>query len=185
MCIIISKTIKEEKLRWILPIYRKQISLVAVANLCPYSQRSLERWLKTYREHGEQGLEPQSTKPKTNLRETPIRIKEEIIQLRQETKECTQILSWKLTQEKNIKIHPRTIGKIIKKEGLTKKYRIRKIKYKDIKAPMLVGDILEIDVKDVPQRLNSKRYYQFTAINCASRWRYLKIYEHISNYVIL
>jgi len=176
-----SKTIKEERLRWILPIYHKQIRLVDVAKLCPYSQRSLERWLKTYREHGAQGLEPKSTRPKTNPREIPIRIKEEIIQLRKETQECAQVLAWKLAQAKSINIHPRTIGKIINKEGLTKKYRIRKIKYKYIKAPMLVGDLVEIDVKYVPQRLNNKRYYQFTAIDCASRWRYLKIYETMGN----
>jgi len=64
MCIIMSKTIKEERLRWVLPIYHKQISLVEAAKVCPYSQRSLERWLKAYRDSGGRGLEPQSTRPR-------------------------------------------------------------------------------------------------------------------------
>ena len=81
MCTIMPKTIKEERLRWILPICHKQVRLVDVAKVCPHSQRSLERWLATYRQHGEAGLEPRSTRPKTNPKETPIRIKEEIIQL--------------------------------------------------------------------------------------------------------
>jgi transposase InsO family protein len=34
----------------------------------------------------------------------------------------------------------------------------------------------------VPGRVDSIRYYQFTAIDCATRWRYLKIYEDKSNY---
>ena len=180
MCVSMSKTIKQERLRWILPIYNKEVRLVDVAKVCPYSQRSLERWLRVYREHGEQGLEPKSTRPKTNPNETPIRIKEQIIQLRKGTGECAQVLAWKLL-DKGININERTVGKIIKQEGLTRKYRVRKVNYKYIKAPLLIGDMVEIDVKYVPNKIQGKRYFQFTAIDCASRWRYLKIYEDQSN----
>ncbi|MFH1610509.1 MAG: DDE-type integrase/transposase/recombinase, partial [Patescibacteria group bacterium] len=69
----------------------------------------------------------------------------------------------------------------IKNEGLTKKYRIRKIKYKYVKALLKLGELVEVDVKYVPKRLNNRQYYQFTAIDCASRWRYLKIYDDIGN----
>lgn len=174
------KTIQEERLRWILPIYRQEIKLVDAAKVCPHSQRSLERWLAVYREHGEQGLEPKSTRPKTNPNETPIRIKEEVIQLRKQTKECARVLKWKL-EDKGIRINERTIGKIIKREGLTRKYRVRKIKYVYIKAKLKPGELVEVDVKYVPKELNGLRYYQFTAIDCATRWRYLKVYADIGN----
>jgi len=180
MCIIMPKTIKEERLRWILPIYNKEIKLVDVSKVCPHSQRSLERWLSAYRKSGEQGLEPKSTRPKTNPNETPIRIKEEIISLRKDTHECAKVLKWKLA-DKNIQINERTIGKIIKNEGLTRKYRIRKINYKYVKALLKVGELVEIDIKYVPHKLNGKRYYQYTAIDCSSRWRYLKIYSDCGN----
>ena len=88
MCVNMPKTIKEERLRWILPIARKEIKLKDAAKVCPHSQRSLERWLAAYKRYGEAGLEPKSTRPKTNPRETPIRIKERIIELRKETKRC-------------------------------------------------------------------------------------------------
>jgi hypothetical protein len=65
------KTIKEERLRWILPIYNKEIKLKDVAKVCPYSQRSLERWLALLKKQGEAGLEPKSTRPKSNPKETP------------------------------------------------------------------------------------------------------------------
>jgi len=71
MCINMSKTIKEERLRWVLPIYNKEVKLKDVAKVCPYSQRSLERWLAKYRKHGERGLEPESTRPKSHPNETP------------------------------------------------------------------------------------------------------------------
>jgi transposase InsO family protein len=72
-------------------------------------------------------------------------------------------------------------GKIIKKEGLIRKYRIRKLQYKYIKVKPSLGELVEIDVKYVPKRLNKKRYYQFTAIDCATRWRYLKVYDNMGS----
>jgi len=171
-----AKTIKEERLRWVLPIYNKEIKLVDAAKVCPYSKRSLERWLSNYRKYGEKGLELRSTSPKTSPNETPIRTKERVIELRRQTKLCALKLSWRLEKD-GIIIHPRTIGKIIKKEGLTRKYRTKKIKYQCLKFPLRPGELVEIDVKYVPARIKGRRYYQFTAIDCDSRWRYLKIYD--------
>ena len=181
MCIKMPKNIKEERLRWILPIAEGEIRLADAAKVCPHSKRSLERWLATYRKYGEVGLEPKSTRPKSNPRDTAIRKKERVIELRKETKLGAQKLHWKLLKEGTF-IHPRTIGKIIKSEGLTRKYRIRKIQYKYVRAVLKAGELVEIDVKFVPKRLGNRRYYQFTAIDCATRWRYLKIYEDISNH---
>lgn len=175
------KTIKEERLRWVKPIADGEIKLVDVAKVCPHSQRSLERWLAEYNKRGKAGLEPKSTRPKTNPRETPIRIKERVIELRKETSKCSLKLKWKLEKE-GIKLHKNTIQKIIKREGLVRKYRVRKLKYKYIKVSLGGGDLIEIDVKYVPNLVENKQYYQFTAIDCASRWRYLKIYDNYSNY---
>ncbi|MBU0707949.1 helix-turn-helix domain-containing protein [Patescibacteria group bacterium] len=94
MCINIPKTIKEERLRWVLPIYNKEVKLIDVSKVCPHSQRSLERWLSEYRKHGENELIPKSTRPKTNPNETPIRTKERVIELRKKTKKCALKLTW-------------------------------------------------------------------------------------------
>lgn len=176
-----SKSIKEERLRWILHIERGELKLSDVAKICPYSQRSLERWLAAYRGDGESALEPVSTRPKTNPKETPIQIKEQVIALRKKTDLCALKLKWRLAKE-GVFVHERTIGKILKAEGLVRKYRKKKIKYKYIKAEQKPGELIEIDVKYVPGRVAGKRYFQYTAIDCASRWRYLKIYENQSTY---
>jgi len=174
------KTIKEERLRWVLPIINKEMRLVEVNKLCPHSKRSLERWVSAYRKGGEKALEPKSTQPKSQPHETSIRIKEEVISLRKKTKLCSQKLHWKL-KKKGINVPVRTIGKIIKQEGLTRKYRTRKLQVKYIKPALKPGELIEIDVKYVPKKLNFRRYYQFTAIDVATRWRYLAIYESQSN----
>lgn len=180
-----AKTIKEERLRWVLPIAGKEVKLVDVAKVCPYSQRSLERWLAAYKKHGEAGLEPKSTARKTQENETPIRIKEHIIGLRKETKKCALKLHWQMKTE-GLVIPPRTIGEILKREGLVRRYRVKRIKYKYIKAAVQPGELVEIDVKYVPGMIAGQQYFQYTAIDRSSRWRHLEIYdEQINHHSVL
>ena len=174
------KTIAEERLRWITPVLNEEMKLVDIAKICPHSERSLKRWKASYLKYGIKGLEPKSTRPHTQPNETSIRIKEEVISLRKKTKLCAQKLHWRLEKE-GLVVPVSTIGKIIKKEGLVRKYRVKKLKYKYIKVPLSAGELVEIDVKYVPRKLDSKRYYQFTAIDCSSRWRYLKVYDEQNN----
>lgn len=171
-----AKTIKEERMRWVLPIARDEVKLVDVAKICPHSKRSLERWVAAYRVGGEVALEPKSTEPKTQPKETPIWIKERIIEVRKKTKKCALKIHWQLKKEGLI-VPVRTIGKILKKMKLVRKYRVKKIKYKYLRAERQPGELVEIDVKHVPGHVAGKRYFQYTAIDTASRWRYLEIYD--------
>lgn len=174
-------TIKEERLRWVLPIFNKELKLKDVSKVCPHSQRSLERWIALYKKHGEAGLIPKSTRPRSHPKETKIRVKERVIELRKQTQKCALKLKWQLDKE-GIDLHKNTIHRIIKKEKLVRKYRIRKLKYKYIKVPLAPGELVEIDVKYVPEKLGKMQYYQFTAIDSATRWRYLEIYDDCTNY---
>lgn len=171
-----AETIQEERLRWVRPIVTKDMQLIEVARVCPHGKRSLERWVAAYRKGGCERLIPRSTKPRSEPGETPIHIKEHIISLRKKTGLCARKLAWRLAKE-DVQIHERTIGKIIKAEGLVRKYRIRKVKMQYVKVPLLPGELVEIDVKYVPGTIEDKPYFQYTAIDCASRWRYLKAYD--------
>ena len=153
------KNIKEGRFRWIFPIVNKEVGMADTAKICPHSARSLKRWLKAYRKYGITGLEPKSTRPKTNPKETPIRIKERIIELRKNKKECALKLKWYLEDE-GIFLHERTVGKFLKNEGLTKRYRTKKIQYQYVRAEFQSGELIEIDVKYVPQTIDNKQYYQ-------------------------
>ena len=174
------KSTKEEKFRWIKPILDKEISIKDMAKVCPFSIRSLKNWLDAFRRFGIEGLENKSTRPKTNPNETPIRIKEHIIEIRKDKHQCAKKIMWDLEDE-GIVVHFQTIQKIIKKEGLTRKYRSRKTKTDYSKKQWSAGEMIEIDVKWVPDRINGDRFYQFTAIDCSSRWRYLNAYPFQSN----
>lgn len=176
-----AKTIKEERLRWVLPVIKGGVKLKDAAKMFPGGTRTLERWVAAYKRDGEEALEPKSTRPKTNPEETLIHIKEQVIALRKEKKVCALKLKWKL-EKAGVQIHERTIGKIIKTECLVRKYRVKKIKYKYIKATLQPGELVEIDVKYVPGPIAGKQYFQYTAIDCASRWRYLNIFDEQANY---
>lgn len=173
--------IQQERYSWIKLILEQKLTYNEVLTTCPHSKRSLERWVSNFRKHGWDGLIDKSTEPKTQQTETSIEIKEKIIELRKKTKLCALKLKWRLEKE-NILIHERTIGKILKKEGLVRKYRVKKIKYKYIRAERKPGELIEIDVKYVPGSIKNKRYFQYTAIDTASRWRYLKIYDEQTSY---
>jgi len=116
-------------------------------------------------------LEPKSTQPKTSPQETPIWIKERVIELRKETGLCAKKLHWRLAKQ-GLAVPVSTIGKILKDEGLTRKYRVKKIKYKYIKAERKPGELVE----------ENKEYFQYTAVDTASRWRHLRIFDEQSSF---
>lgn len=82
------KSTKGKKFRWIKPILDKEISIKNMVGVCLFSERSIKYWLSNFKKFGFNGLENKSTRPKTNPFETPIRIKERIIELKQTKKQC-------------------------------------------------------------------------------------------------
>ena len=171
------ESIKEERYRWLKPIINQEMRLVDVSKVCPHSIRSLKRWKKAYEQCGMDGLIPMSTAPKTSPKETPIRIKELVIEKRIKTKHlCAKKVHWKLKKD-GVVVPISTIGKILKDEGLVKVYRMKKIKYTHVKVKRLPGERIEIDVKHVPGPIQGHKYYQYTAIDTVSRWRHLEIFD--------
>lgn len=176
-----ANTIQEERWRWLKPIISKEMKLVDVSKVCPHSVRSLKRWKKAYENEGMSGLIPKSTAPKTSPNEIPIRVKELVVDKRKVTKLCAKKIHWKLEKE-GVRVPVSTIGKILKDEGVVKKYRMKKIKYKHVKVERQPGELIEIDVKHVPGPIAGHKYHQYTAIDTASRWRHLEIFDEESTH---
>ena len=181
MTVKMTQTIQQERYLWIKPLIEKKLTYVEVLKTCPHSKRSLERWVSLYKRGGIAALQPKSTEPKTQKVETSIEVKERVIALRQNTGLCALKLHWKLKKQ-GIHIHERTIGKILKKEGLVRKYRVKKVKYKYLRAERKPGELLEMDVKYVPGAIKGLKYYQYTVIDTASRWRHLEVFDEQSTF---
>lgn len=176
-----TQTIQQERYLWIKPLIQKELTYDEVLNTCPHGKRSLERWVSLYKRGGIEALQPLSTEPKTQKKETSIDIKEQVITLRKKTGLCALKLHWRLKKQ-DIHIHSRTIGKILKKEGLVRKYRVKKVKYKYLRAQRQPGELLEMDVKYVPGAIQGLKYYQYTVIDTASRWRHLEVFDEQSTH---
>lgn len=170
------QTIQEERYRWIKPLLDKEMKMFQLLTICPHSESSLKRWKRAFKLDGMEGLTPISTKPKTQPNETPIRIKERVIEHRKKTRLCAKKVHWQLKKQGLI-VPVSTIGKILKDEGLVKKYRIKKIKYKHLRVERKPGELVEIDVKHVPGPIKGRKYHQYTAIDTASRWRHLEVFD--------
>lgn len=181
MTVKMNTTIEQERYAWIKPILQKRLTYEDILKTCPHSKRSLERWVSAYKKKGIEGLKPHSTRPKSHPRETPIHLKEKVLSLRKNTKLCALKLHWRLEKE-GVRLHERTIGKILKHEGMVRRYRVKKIKYTYIRAQRGPGELVEIDVKYVPGPIQNKRYFQYTAIDTASRWRYLEVYDEQTSF---
>jgi len=176
MTVKMTRTIQQERYLWIKPLIQKKLTYDEVLRTCPHSKRSLERWVALYKQGGIEALKPHSTEPKTQPGETRIEIKERVIALRKQTGLCAKKLHWRLKKQ-GVHIHESTIGKILKKEGLVRKYRTKKVKYKYLRAERQPGELLEMDVKYVPGAIQGLKYYQYTVINTASRWRHLEVFD--------
>ena len=172
-------TIQEERFRWLKPIINKELKLIDVAKVCPHSVRSLKRWKQAYEKQGMAGLIPRSTEPKTSPHETAIRVKEEVRSLRKQTGLCAQKLHWRLKKQ-GLSVPVRTIGKILNDEGLVRKYRVKKVTYKYLRAERQRGELLEMDVKYVPGPIAGLQYFQYTVVDTASRWRHLEVFDEQS-----
>jgi len=181
MTVKMNTSIQMERYQWVLPIIEKRLTYDETLKVCPHGRRSLERWVAAYKRLGIEGLIPQSTQPKTQPNETSIRLKEEVKALRKQTGLCALKLHWRL-EKQGTQIHERTIGKILKKEGLVRKYRVKKVKYKYLRAERQPGELVEMDVKYVPGAIQGLRYYQYTVIDTASRWRHLEVFDEQSTH---
>ena len=176
MTVKMTQTIQQERYLWIKPLIQKKLTYDEALKTCPHSKRSLDRWVALYKKGGIEALKPQSTRPKTSPKETPIRTKEEVITLRKQTGLCAKKLHWRLEKQGFLVPHS-TISKIIKDEGLVRKYRTKKVKYKYLRAERQPGELLEMDVKYVPGAIQGLKYYQYTVIDTASRWRHLEVFD--------
>lgn len=169
----------EERLRWIKPYLEGKMKLKDIAGISPFSCRTLKRWVKVYRRYGVEGLEPKSRRPHHHPNEYPEWLVQKIKSLRQETQLGPDVLTI-LFQKEGIKASHSGIGKLLNREGLSRKKRRIKKKEKWIPKTTLPGELVEIDVV-YAKKFKGNWLYQFTAIDSFSRWKYSWVTPEQSN----
>ena len=174
------QTPQEERWRWIRPIINGELTYGQVLQVCPHSERTLKYWVSRYRAKGAEGLVPLSTRPRSSPERTPEEVRKQVIRKRKETGLWARKIHWRLEKE-GLSVPVRTIGKILNDAGLVRRYRKRKTRYTYLPRVWLPGDMVEIDVKHVPKKVENRKYYQYTAVDRSSRWRLLEVFEEESS----
>jgi transposase InsO family protein len=126
-------------------------------------------------------LNKHSRRPFSHPKRTPQQIVDKVISLRKETNYGPERLQFHLQKDFGINLAKSTIGHILKRENLIphKRLKHRKKHLKRYQMPN-PGDLIQMDVKYLPYRIKGQQYYQYTAIDDCTRWRFAKIYYELS-----
>lgn len=138
-------------------------------------------WKKRYEEHGLAGLRDQPRRPHRIRFRIPPEIVSLILRIREQRRYGAVRTSLYLQRYYHAYVSPTTILKIFLRHHVgrisLKKYRPGP---KPTDAPLPVpGRSVQLDVKFVPRVGRARqRFYQFTAIDEATRFRVLRVYDH-------
>lgn len=156
-----------------------------VAFTCRYfgiSRETYYQWKRAYLAHGEQGLINSKPCPENPKLRTPSFIEEKIIYLRRTYHFGQMRISWYLARYHDIKISAGGVYNVLKRHGLNRlpdrqrKRSIPTIRYEK----QVPGHHVQVDVKFLDLKTedgHKVRYFQYTAIDDATRIRALKIYK--------
>jgi transposase InsO family protein len=176
----------EERYRWISPILKGEISIKQLLKVCPFSERAIKYWLADFRQDGFAGLANQSRRPQTCPWQTPDDIYQKVVGMRKDYHIGGKKIFWKL-QKQGIEISRETVNRILRKEGLVRRYRTKR-KPEEIYQPekfVVPGHMVEVDVKYGVRLDRNRWWYQFTAKDRASCWRLLRGFDNQDNYYAL
>lgn len=177
---IMPESKQQVRYQWISPILDSQLSIVDVCKVCPFSERTIKYWLNRYRRSGVGGLLDRSTRPHSSPNQTAGWIEEKIKDIRDKKDIGGKKIFWELQKER-IKIGERTVNHILKRNGLTRIYRSKREYVYHKKQITVPGELVEIDIKYGIHFGFGRWWYQYTAIDLASRWRYLQAFENRQN----
>lgn len=175
--------IATERERWLRLHLESNLSIVALSQRSGFSRDTLHRWKKAYLASGVDGLKEKSRAHHSHPKTTPASIVERIRKIRQEHDFCAAKIRIRLSKQ-GIAMSTRGIHKVLTRELLVRNKK--RMKRENIWRPksLIPGELVEIDVA-LMRKFKGKWLYQFTAIDCCTRWRFLRTYseQHIFNAV--
>ena len=136
-----------------------------------------------------ESLANQSRRPKHHPNQHRPEELELIHRMRRRNKEMGLNEFWCKLRDRSYKRSLSSLYRVMSREGLLGEKKKAKKKYqpKPYEAMQYPGQRVQIDVKEVPSYCIKdktwKKYYQYTAIDEFSRFRFLEAYESIDNFV--
>jgi transposase InsO family protein len=167
--------IATERERWLRLHLEGGLSVLELSKRSGFSRDTLHRWKRSYLTHGIEGLKEKSRAHHHHPMTTVADIVQRIRVIREAHHFCAEKIRLRLKKE-GVVMSARGIHKVLKREKLVRSKR--RMKREDIWRPKSTtpGEVVEIDVA-LMKRFKGKWVYQFTAIDCCTRWRFLRLYS--------
>lgn len=150
------------------------------------NRSTIFRWVKRFpgktRKLNQYGhfISTLSSAPNHQAKQTPQVIVDEIVRLRKKLGRCAPVIHAHLV-EKGYKIHVRTVGRILKREGLTRRKKLATYYKTTHKRPEAksVGDLVQMDTIHYIKSEGS-RFYLYCLIDLYSRLAYVEYHPQLS-----
>ena len=157
-------------------------SAAVVSRTCRFfgiSRTLFYEWRRRYQRDGLEGLRPRLPGPRVSPFRTPPHIEALVLRVRQDRQYGVPRLRLFLRRYHAVSLSMPTIRRILREHHVPrvsqKRYRPGPKRRPELHIP---GQSVQVDVKHL--KTQSGRLYQFTAIDEATRYRVLKIYDHNS-----
>lgn len=158
----------------------KKEGRVNVRKLCKLfgiGKSTFYKWKKRYKSNNLYTIQTHSRKPKTT-QEVPWSLVVEICNFKRENPSKSHYYLYRLwiKEGRMPPCSPKTIYNWWKRRGLVlQRHKRQRRKTKLFNRARLPGELIQIDTK----YLEGRRRFQYTAIDVASRWRYLRAYPKL------
>lgn len=150
------------------------------------TKKTFYKWLKRFRENDYdiKQFKNKSRRPHNSPTKLSNEVEQKILELRNETGGCGgRILSHLLKVQEHIYISPSTIDKVIKRNGLNKRYKIKKNSHKKRYSASEPLERVQVDTLYAGfSDDNGNPIYLTTFIDDCSRFAYLEVHTEISNW---
>ncbi len=139
-------------------------------------------WLRRFEKYGMEGLRAGPRRPSMIRYRIPPEVIALILRIREERRYGAVRMSLYLQRHYQVYVSPTTIMKIFRRHhvGRVSLKRYRPGPKQQAEGPLPVpGHSVQVDVKFVPRVGRARqRFYQFTAIDEATRYRVLRVYDY-------
>jgi transposase len=178
---------KLESRKMLIGTYQETRSIKKTAYLWATSRNVVRKWVRRWQEKGEEGLLDLSRKPKNSPNQVAREIEEKVIRIRKQTNYGKRRIGYLLWKREQIRVSESTVGKILRRNNLTRNKKRRKVFYPAIWAydqdkPF---SLAQVDTKDIYDKgslgtaiythlwRNKLPRYQWTFLEGKSRLRFL------------
>jgi len=173
--------IASERERWLKLHLEGGLTMIELARRSGFARSTLYLWKDAYEREGVVGLMEKSRAHHTYPKTTAPAMVALIRMIREESPmPGAERIALRLKKRHGIVMQWRTVHKVLRREGLVRMKKRTRKNAKPIPKATFPGELVQVDTV-YARKYRRKWLYQFTAIDCASRWRFAWVTSEQSN----